>query len=90
MDYLPTSPLTLLSVSVPPTPHGVEMTKITRLQVSDDRMAEILGQMEKVLNIMNSDQALSESLPTHVSDIPARINLYFNRHQPPEFDHGAV
>lgn len=44
-------------------------TKVRRLPVTDDRMAEILVQMESVLNIVNNVQELSESLRTHVRNI---------------------
>lgn len=45
MTSFPTSSLTSLSASVPQTPQGVNPTKLPRLQVTDDRMAEILVQM---------------------------------------------
>lgn len=48
-------------------PHGVDPTKLPCTQVTDDRMSEILVQMQKVLNISNTRQALSESHHTHVN-----------------------
>lgn len=66
MSFFPTSPLTSLSPSVRQTSHGVNTTKLPRLQVADDHMIQILVQMDNVLNILDTNQALSESLYTHV------------------------
>lgn len=69
MDSFPTFPPTSLSSSGGPTPQGVHLTNVPRIHVTDDRMAEILLQMENVLNISNTSQALSESLRIHVNGV---------------------
>lgn len=67
MDSFPNSPPTLLHDWVIQTPHGVDQAKPTQLQVAHDCMAEILVQILKFLNILTTNQALSESLRTQVS-----------------------
>lgn len=69
MDSFQTSLPTFLSASVPSKPHVFELTKVRRLQVSNDRTEGILVQMENVLNISNTGKGLSESLSTHICNI---------------------
>lgn len=58
-----------MSILVHPTPHDVHTTNISLLNVTEVYMEENLVQMENVLNITNTCQALSESLRTHVGSI---------------------
>lgn len=64
MGFFPTAPQNSFHAPMPPTPHSVDHTNVPGLQVTDDRMVEILLRMENVLNISNLGQALSESLRT--------------------------
>lgn len=63
------SPLASLSALVPKMPHGADLTKLLQPQVSDDRMTEVLAQIENALNIPNTSHALPESIRTYVSGL---------------------
>lgn len=69
MDSFPTSPPMLLSSSVTQTTHDVHPTNLSRIQVIHCTIAEILEKMEHVLNIFNTNKALSESLRTHLNGL---------------------
>lgn len=69
MPSFPTTLPTSFSVSVLPTPYGIDATKVPRLQETEDRMTWIMLQTKNFLNIVNTDQAMSEFLRTHFNGL---------------------
>lgn len=72
LDYLsmasfPTTPPNLLYASVPLTLDGVDQEEVPLVHMTDDRMVEILLQMENFLSISNNKKAFSESIRAHVN-----------------------
>lgn len=73
MDSFKTTSRTSLSSTFPSTPHSVDSTQIRWVHVKDDRMAEMLVQIENILNICNTGQSLLEKIRNHVRNL-AREN----------------
>lgn len=67
MASFPTTPSTTQSASASQEPHDRDPITIQSLSVSNNRINDILVQMEIVLNIVNSGQALYELLRAHVN-----------------------
>lgn len=69
MDSFPTCPTNTLSSSVTSTPHVVKLTIASPLHVTEDLIVEMILQMENVLNLSNTNQALFESLLSHFNEL---------------------